>query len=135
MYFLIFLQQVLASFTHIIAKDLTFTESPVVITFFRGMIASSVYIIYIIFNRKRLRMIETKDLKMLFLIGFINIPLNQFLFMTSISYTSPPNVALAYALTPVFVYIIATIFFDEIRTRNRTIGIFHSICRYLSCAF
>jgi len=124
MYFLIFLQQIAASFTHIIAKDLTFTESPVTITFFRAAMASSLYIIYILINRKRLKRIETKDLAMLFIIGLLNIPLNQFLFMTSIFYTSPPNVALAYALTPVFVYIIATIFFDEVRTRNRTIGIF-----------
>jgi drug/metabolite transporter (DMT)-like permease len=124
MYFLIFLQQLLASFTHIIAKDLTFTESPVVITFFRAAMACSVYIIYIIIYRKKLRMIEKKDIGMLFLIGLLNIPLNQFLFMTSISYTSPPNVALAYALTPVFVYIIATVFFDEIRTKLRTLGIF-----------
>ncbi len=124
MYILIFLQQLLASFTHIIAKDLTFTESPAVITFFRGAISSVVYIIYIIIVSKKLRKIEIKDLGMLFLIGFLNIPLNQFLFMNSIFYTSAPNVALAYALTPVFVYVIATTFFGEPRTRIRTSGIF-----------
>ena len=110
--------------THIVAKDLTFTENPAVITLFRAALASSVYIIYIFLARKKLRRIDKKDLGMLFLIGFLNIPLNQFLFMNSIYYTSPPNVALAYALTPVFVYVIATLFFGEKRTFVKTIGIF-----------
>ena len=42
---------------------------------------------------------------MLLLLGFINLPVNQMLFIWGVKFTTAPNASLAYALTPVFVVI------------------------------
>ena len=60
-----------------------------------------------------MKRIERKDIYKLFVLGALNIPINQFLFMTSVHYTTAPNVAFAYGLVPVFVLVIAVIFLKE----------------------
>ncbi len=122
-YFLILLQQVIASSTHIVAKSLTFGVLPAVILFYRSAISSLVYIVWMGFRHKEIIKIDKKDVKYIALLGIINIPLNQFLFLNAISMTSAPNVSLAYALTPVFVFVIAIIFLGERNNIMKTSGI------------
>ncbi len=111
--FIIFFQQLIASSTHIVAKDITGVLSPATILLFRALIATLVYFIYLSFRKSSWKKIEPKDWWYVVFLGILNIPLNQFLFLTGVSYTSAPNVSLAYALTPVFVFIIAVIFLKE----------------------
>jgi RarD protein len=63
------------------------------------------------------------NIKIFVVLGILNIPINQFLFLTSLKHTTPPNVALAYAMTPVFVLIIATIFLKERVTKLKAVGV------------
>lgn len=58
-----------------------------------------------------------------FILGALSIPLNQLLFFVSIKLTTAPNVALAYALSPIFILIIAVIFLKEKATLRKIIGI------------
>lgn len=121
--FIIFLQQLIASSTHIVAKGVTFDLPPVVVLLFRALIATSVYFAYLAFRKSSWKKIEPKDWWLVILLGILNIPLNQYFFLVGVSYTSAPNVSLAYALTPVFVFIIAAIFLKERVSALKIIGI------------
>jgi drug/metabolite transporter (DMT)-like permease len=124
MYILIFFQQLIASFTHIIAKELTdIIEAPALL-FLRVAVSGIMFSIWIFIRRKKLKMIERKDIKTLLILSFLNIPLNQFLFLTSIHLTTAPNVALAYSLSPAFVFVIAILFFKETYYTAKLVGIF-----------
>jgi drug/metabolite transporter (DMT)-like permease len=127
MIWVLLFQQFIASTTHIVAKSLTAEMQPAAILFFRAMIASVIFSSIVLIRRGSIKKIEKKDILILVILGIINIPINQFLFFTSISLTTAPNVALAYALSPVFVFIIATIFFKEKISLLKTLGIISAI--------
>ncbi len=120
---LIIFQQFIASLSHIIAKDITANISPYIVLLFRALIASLVYLIWIISKKKYLKKIEKSDYIKLIILGLINIPINQFLFFIAISKTTAPNVSLAYSLTPIFVFIIAYIYLKEKITIKKMLGI------------
>jgi len=122
MYYLILLGQLIASGTHIISKDLATRISPPTILFYRALIASIFFfIITKIFNSHR--KIEKVDYKYFVILAILNIPINQFLFLVSIKFTTAPNVALAYALSPIFVFILAHFFLNESASTIKFIGI------------
>lgn len=123
MYFLLFLQQLIASSTHVVSKDLTSMVAPPTVLFIRSGIAALIYIIWMLLVKRKFFFIEKKDFPVLLLLSALNIPINQFLFFTAISMTTAPNVALAYGLTPVFVFIIAGIFLKETVNWKKFIGI------------
>lgn len=123
MYFLLVLQQLIASTTHIIAKDVTSNVAPAVVLLFRAGLAATVFMIWITVIRRRLPTIEKKDIPRLLILGALNIPINQFLFVTSIEMTTAPNVALAYSLTPAFVFVIAVIFLKESASKVKLFGV------------
>lgn len=127
MYLIILLQQLIASGTHIIAKSITQTIAPPTVLFFRGLTVSIVFGLWYAIRRKGLPKIDKKDWTVLALLGFINIPINQFLFLKSMEMTTAPHVALAYALTPLFVLIISILFHNEKSTFLKTAGIFIAI--------
>ncbi len=120
---LVIFQQVIASFSHIVAKDITSELPPTTVLFIRASIAALVFIIWIIFKKKYKIKIEKSDYLKLLILGLINIPINQFLFFQAISRTTAPNVSLAYALTPIFVFIIAFIYLKEKLSLKRFLGI------------
>lgn len=122
MYVLIIFQQLIASFTHIIAKDITSTLEPSVVLFFRSLIAALFFMLWT-FLRKNSRKIEKKDYLKFIVLAALNIPLNQYLFLVAIKLTTAPNIALAYAVTPIFVYVIAHFFLNEKMTIKSSIGI------------
>ena len=113
MYILIFLQQLIASFTHVLAKNLTESVHPELILFYRSLLAALIVICWIIFKKSHLKKIEKRDIPVLIILSILNIPVNQFLFITAIHLTTAPNAALAYSLSPAFVLIIAIIFLKE----------------------
>lgn len=122
-YFLTFIFQLQASGTHIIAKNVTSSVNPAILMLFRSIIAMSVYLIWMLFNKKKLRKIDTEDWSKVLLLGLLNIPLNQYLFLIAAKLTTAPNVSLAYALTPAFVLILAVTFFGEKANIKKIIGI------------
>lgn len=123
MYFLLLLQQLIASGTHIIGKSLTDSLDAPLILLFRALIVSTAYIIFLSIFRKFTKVIDKKDYWAFILMGVLNIPINQFLFLSALEKTSAPNVALEYALTPAFVLIIARIFLNERLSKFKTIGV------------
>ncbi|MBM2816131.1 MAG: protein of unknown function transrane [Ignavibacteria bacterium] len=123
MYLLILLQQLIASGTHIIAKNLTNSVSPVVVLFYRSSLSALIFTCWILYKHKFLPAIERKDFLMLIILGALNIPINQFLFLQSIHFTTAPNVALAYALTPAFVAMLVIFLHQEKITLLKGIGI------------
>lgn len=122
MYYLILLGQLIASGTHIISKDLATRANPSSILFYRALIASIFFLIITkLFNSAK--KIEKEDYKYFIILAILNIPINQFLFLVSIKFTTAPNVALAYALTPIFVYILAYFFLKESSSVLKIVGI------------
>lgn len=122
-YSLILLQQLLASLTHIITKDLMNSVKPMVSLFLRASIISFVFGIWLILRGKRNMRIEKKDYKTLIILAILNIPVNQLLFFLSAELTTAPNLALAYALSPAFVLVIALIFLGEKVSMPKVAGV------------
>lgn len=122
-YFLILIQQLLASLTHIVTKDLMNSVNPMVSLFIRASIISVVFGLWLLFHWKKNTRIERKDYKTLVILSILNIPVNQLLFFLAAELTTAPNLALAYALSPAFVLIIAMIFLKEKAGRVKILGV------------
>lgn len=122
-YVLLVFQQIIASTTHIFAKNLTFDLPPTTILLFRSFFAVIFFVLFLIIKGQRLFAIEKKDIVPFLILGLLNVPLNQYLFFVSIKMTTASNVALAYALSPIFILIISIYFLKEKVTLRKTLGI------------
>lgn len=69
------------------------------------------------------RRVSRRDLLALAVLGFIAIPLNQGLFLFGLSLTTPGHAALLYAMTPIFVFVLALLRREERSSPWKTIGI------------
>lgn len=123
MYPLILLQQIIASSTHLFAKNVTSLIHPSTVVFFRGLFSAMAYGFWLFFTRKSQKNIEKEDILGFFILGALNMPINQLLFIWGVRYTTPANASLAYALTPAFVLMIAVLFLGETLTKRKLIGI------------
>lgn len=72
---------------------------------------------------KKLPKIDRSDYWMLFVLGIMNIPLNQLLFIWGLEYTVAPNASLAYSLTPAFVVILSFLFLKVRYSKQALLGI------------
>lgn len=122
-YLLLLLQQLIASGTHIVAKTLTTEVPPPVALFYRALIVSTLYSFVLLYKKDTFSKVEKKDWLRFVIIGMLNIPINQFLFLSSLELTEAPNVAFAYSLVPAFVLIISVSFFKERTTKLKLLGI------------
>lgn len=123
MYGLLLVQQAIAASTHFIAKYANQSADPFTIVFVRGVITVTVFAFILLPQRKQLRRIEREDWLRIGLLGLLNIPCNQLLFVAGLRYTIPPNAALAYALVPAFVLLFSVLFFGEKTTLRKTLGV------------
>lgn len=108
-YLLLLLQQFIASTTHLVAKDITAELEPVTVVLFRGIFTCIAFGIWMIIRRASLRKVDRADIGLIALLGLVNMPINQLLFIWGVDYTTAPNASLAYALTPVFVVILLAV--------------------------
>ncbi len=122
-YLPLILQQLIASSTHIIAKNAVTSIDPFVAVLWRAIFSCLMFAIWIYIKRASFVPIEKKDIGRILLLGFINIPLNQLAFFKGLSYTTPANTALLYALTPTFVFILTAFSKHEKPTLSRFTGI------------
>ncbi|MEP7235798.1 MAG: EamA family transporter, partial [Ignavibacteriota bacterium] len=93
-YFLLFLQQSIASMTHIIGKDAVESLSPPLVLTFRAAIASVALVSFVMIKERRINLLKgiaTKDILRLVILGILNIPFNQFLYLEGLKYTTPAN--------------------------------------------
>ncbi len=126
-YFLFIFQQFIASSAHLFAKDIVMSMHPVNVVFYRGAFSVLPYALWMWFNRAKSQPIVRSDLWRYFLLGIVNMPLNQLLFIWGLTYTTPANAALAYALSPAFVAVISAIFYNERLGSQSVTGIFIAI--------
>ncbi|MCL5990903.1 MAG: DMT family transporter [Bacteroidetes bacterium] len=123
MYIWIFIQQLIASGTHIIVKDLTETIQPSLILLLRAFFAAGFYIFWVIVREKKNFRLEKKDIPVAILLGILNIPINQYLFFIGVHLSTAPNAGLAYALSPAFVLVIALLFLKESGNWKKITGV------------
>ena len=109
-YLLLLLQQLISSSTHLVAKSVTETLHPTTVVLIRGVLSCVAFGIWVLIRRKSIRGIDREDIPRLLLLGLINMPINQLLFIWGVKYTTAPNASLAYALTPAFVVILLFMF-------------------------
>jgi len=126
-YFLIFIQVLLASGTHLVAKAVVADVDPVTLTFLRTCVSSAALAILFIIKEKRIKILKADYGKMLWL-SFIVIPLNQFLFLYAIKFTTAANASLLYATTPVLVLVFSHLMLGEKLTRRKITGVLIAFC-------
>lgn len=122
-YLPLILQQLIASSTHLIAKNAVTSIDPFVAVLWRAIFSCIMFAVWLYIKRDSFVPIEKKDMGRILLLGFINIPLNQLAFFKGLSYTTPANTALLYALTPTFVFILTAFTKHEKPTLSRFMGI------------
>lgn len=122
-YALLILQQLISASTHLIAKSVTASVHPTTVVLFRGLFTCLAYGIWVALRRKHLLKVDREDLPLLALLGLINLPINQLLFIWGVKFTTAPNAALAYALTPVFVVLLLWIRTRKDPGRRRLFGV------------
>ena len=89
----------------------------------RGMFTCVAFGIYFLIRRRHVPQIQRKDIPLLALLGLINLPINQLLFVWGVKFTTAPNAALAYALTPVFVVMMLAVSKKESAGFKRWLGV------------
>jgi drug/metabolite transporter (DMT)-like permease len=125
-YFLIVIQQLIASSTHIIGQDASTHASPTFVLLLRASIAAVALWAFAAYKEKvfnLFRGLVKKDVWMLIFLGFLNILINQFLFLEGLRYTTPANSALLYALTPAIVFLLVLLIHRERTTLKKTLGV------------
>lgn len=130
-YWIIIIQQFLASTTHIATRSLATQCDPLLVVVLRMSIASAVFVgltLAVRFSRKASPSAPAfvwreVNWPFVLLLGLVNVPGSQVLFAIGLKYTIPPNAALAYAMTPAFVLLISAIFFREHETRRQWLGV------------
>lgn len=98
------LHSLLSAGTYVVAKRALVELSAFELGLVRFTLAGLVY--GLLLWRVRVRLWR-EDLWPIVCLGFIAVPVNQGLFLAGLAYTSPGHAALLYALTPVFVFVIA----------------------------
>lgn len=122
-YLLLVIQQLIASSTHLVAKNVTTIMHPAGVVLMRGAFTVTFYGIYYVLRRTSLPKVQRADWMLLLVLGVINLPLNQLCFIWGIKYTTAPNAALAYALTPVFVVVFQAMHKRAWPVRKHLVGI------------
>lgn len=126
-YFLISIQVLLASGTHLVAKAVVTDVEPITLTFLRTCISTLALIAIFIIKEKRIKILREDYGKMLWLC-FVVIPLNQFLFLYGMKHTTAANGALLYATTPVLVLVSSHFMLAERLTKRKVLGVIIAFC-------
>ncbi|MDP4199954.1 MAG: EamA family transporter [Bacteroidota bacterium] len=125
-YFYLVLQQLIGSTTHLVAQDTSLAVAPALVLLLRASGASILFLPILFITEKRwniLHRIERADYGRLFLLGLLNVPLNQFLYLNGVKYTTPANSALLYAMTPAMVLVLTLFARSERPSSAKAIGI------------
>jgi drug/metabolite transporter (DMT)-like permease len=114
------LHSALSAGTYLFAKRALLELSPFEVALARFTMAGAVYSALLLLRPKR---VSRADLVKLTVLGFVAIPLNQGLFLYGLSLTTPGHAALLYAMTPVFVFVLALLRREERSSAWKTAGI------------
>lgn len=123
-YFLLVFQQLLASTTHIVGQQAGQHMVPVLVLVFRASIASVALLILMRLTRSRSDVpIQREDVSKLIWLGVLNVPINQWLFLEGLQFTTPANSALLYSMTPAFVFLLTLVVHRESPSVWKIVGI------------
>lgn len=117
---LMIIHSAISAGTFLVAKRALGELSALELALVRFTLAASVYALLLWKERVR---IARRDLVRLAALGFMAIPLNQGLFLVGLARTTPGHGALLYALTPIFVFLIARARLGERATPLKLVGI------------
>lgn len=120
-YIILVIQLLLSSGTHIIANAATQSIPPTNLTFLRTLISGILYLCYVFYAGLSFKY-RGRDLVILLLLAFLSVPINQFVFLYGIKYTTATDAALLYATTPVIVLLISRVYLNEKITLIKIIG-------------
>ncbi len=120
-YIVLFIQLLIASATHVVAKSVVRNVDAMPLTFLRGILSAVGFLFLTKIRRIRLTQ-HMKYKQLLFFLGFLAV-FNQFLYLYAMKYTTAANGALLYATTPIFVLILSVILYKEKLTARKVIGI------------
>lgn len=121
-YIVIFIQLLITGGTHIVAKAVVTDIDAVTLTFVRSLVSSVGLLALFIVREKRLK-IEKKDWRMMFILGFLGLVINQFFYLHGLKFSTAANGALLYATTPVMVLVLSHFMLGERITRRKTAGV------------
>ena len=114
------LHSALSAGTYLLAKRALAELSPFELALARFSFAGLIYAALLAWKPQR---VSRRDLLAMVGLGFIAIPLNQGLFLFGLSLSTPGHAALLYAMTPVFVFVLALLRREERSSPWKTIGI------------
>jgi drug/metabolite transporter (DMT)-like permease len=114
------LHSALSAGTYLAAKRALLELSPFELALVRFVLAGAVYAALLLRHPPR---IPRRHLAALAVLGFVAVPLNQGFFLTGLARTSPGHAALLYALTPIFVFLLARARLGERATPGKLAGI------------
>ncbi len=126
-YFIMLLQSLIASGTHIVAKVVVRDIDPVTLTMLRSGIAAAGLCLLALIRRDKFRF-KKEHLGSVLLLSFLAIPVNQFFFLTAIRYTTPTNAALFYSTTPALVLVLSSIMGREKIGWKKGLGVSIAFC-------
>jgi drug/metabolite transporter (DMT)-like permease len=129
-YFIMLLQSLIASGTHIVAKVVVRDVEPVTLTMVRSAIAAIGFCILAFARGEKFRF-RKEHLGSIFLLSFLAIPVNQFLFLMAMRYTTPTNAALFYSTTPALVLVLSSVMGRERVGWKKGLGVlvaFSGVC-------
>ena len=121
-YILLFIQSLIGSGTHIVAKVVVTEMDASTVTLFRSVLAAIGFLILVLSRVLNFKF-EKKDYKHIVLLGILAVVFNQFLFLYAMKFTTPSNAALLYATTPTLVLFLANYFYGEKITIKKSVGL------------
>ena len=114
------LHSVISAGTYLAAKRALGELSPFEVALARFALAGAIFAGLVLHRRVR---VARRDLLGLGVLGFVAVPLNQGLFLAGLAWSTPGHAALLYALTPVFVFLLARLRLGERATPLKVAGI------------
>lgn len=121
-YILLLVQSLSASGTHLVAKVIVQAIDAFTLTLVRSCIAVGGMTILLLLRHKMIR-IDREDWRLILGLSVLAIPVNQFLFLYGMKFTTPANAALLYATTPILVLLFSHWFLFEKLTRKKVYGV------------
>ena len=121
-YFVLFLHSLSASGTHLVAKVVVNSIDAFTLTLIRSLIAFGGLSVVLLI-RGKLPRVKRQDWPLVIVLSMLAVPVNQFLFLYGMKYTTPANAALLYATTPILVLLFSYRFLAERLTRKKIYGV------------
>ncbi|HYG68565.1 MAG TPA: DMT family transporter, partial [Anaeromyxobacteraceae bacterium] len=115
-----FLHSAISAGTYLAGKRALAELSPFELALGRFVLTGAFFAAVVLHRRVR---VSRRDLVGLALLGLVAVPVNQALFLVGLSLSTPGHAALLYALTPVFVLLIARLRLGERATFGKLLGI------------